>query len=222
MSIVDSVLEMIGNKYSEISFTLSPDLQDMRPFHWHNYHEDSFRFRTEVKYTSYIDLTSSDEVLYSNLFSLRKRQISYAEKENFEIKTSKSFSKFIKNYEKNLTNQSRPHPYSKNYFNNLYALLKKLSEKKLITQYELVRNGTEAYSVIFSNIMNTTEYLYGTGNKENQKNYDSTYLFWFVMNKMKEDGITTFNFEGVNSPDRGNFKLSFGCTLASYFSVKKI
>ena len=51
-----------------------------------------------------------------------------------------------------------------------------------------------SYSVIFSNIMNTTEYLYGTEIKRTMIHLP----ILFVMNKMKEDGITTFNFEGVN------------------------
>ncbi len=38
---------------------------------------------------------------------------------------------------------------------------------------------------------------------------------------MKDQGKSMFNFEGVNSPDRGNFKLSFGGNLVPYYNIKK-
>ena len=36
-----------------------------------------------------------------------------------------------------------------------------------------------------------------------------------------DQGKSKFNFEGVNSPDRGNFKLSFGGNLVPYYNIKK-
>ena len=221
MSVINNVLDIIGDKYKDISFTLSPDVQDMRPFHWYNYHNDLYKFKSEVKYTSFIDLSSSKEDLSNKLSSLRKRQIGYAENKKIEVKISKDFSNFISNYEINLNSQERNHPYSKNYFEILRNLLDKLSQKNLITLFELFRNDEQAYSVIFSDIGETTEYLYGTANKNNQESYDSTFLFWYVINQMKDQGKSMFNFEGVNSPDRGNFKLSFGGNLVPYYNIKK-
>ena len=51
--------------------------------------------------------------------------------------------------------------------------------------------------------------------------YDSTYCNWLAWSRLFTDhGIKHIDLEGVNSPKRGWFKLSFGGTLENYYSIE--
>jgi hypothetical protein len=219
IEVINHVLEEIGAKYNNINFTLSPDIEDIRPFQWFNYNEESFKFSSNIFYTSFLDLTKSKENLLKSLSSIRRQQIGYGTKESLKIVDSDNFSTLINNYQNNLSAQGEDYP--EKYFENLLQLLIRLKKMNLIKLYTLIRDGKEAYSVVFSKIGDTSEYMYGSGNMNIQKSYDSTYLLWHVINEMKNDNKTRLNFEGVNSPNRGNYKLSFGGNLEYYFKIAK-
>ena len=50
--------------------------------------------------------------------------------------------------------------------------------------------------------------------------YDGTYANWLIwQNFYREGTVKTIDLEGVNSPNRGWFKLSFGGELINYYAV---
>lgn len=220
INIIQTLLEVINNEYENAAFTLSPDINDLRPFQWFNFENKKEIFNFEIRYTSFLDLTKSNEDLFEGLSTIRKQNIKYAEKEGLEFVETYDFTNLLYNYKNNLLQQSES--FSKDYFVNLKQLLSKLFEKKLIKIYEVKRNNESIYSAVFSNVGNTAEYMYGAGNKEFQKSYDATYLIWKALIELKSLGKTSLNFEGVNSPNRGNFKLSFGGNLKPYFKIFKL
>ena len=62
-------------------------------------------------------------------------------------------------------------------------------------------------------------YLYGTPSGL-QSSYDGTFLLWEVFKKLNlENNINEIDLEGVNSPLRGSFKLSFGGNLKNYYQL---
>ena len=219
INVIQSLLEIIDKEYEEIVFSLSPDINDIRPFQWFNFDNKKDIYDFEIRYTSFLDLSKSTESLLEDLSTIRKQNIKYAEKENIEIVRSKDFSSLIQNYKSNLLQQSEL--LNKDYFENLAFLLDKLLGKDLIKIYELKRDKKLVYSAVFSDVGSTTEYMYGAGNKDLQQSYDGTYLIWSALKDLKSLGKTSVNFEGVNSPNRGNFKLSFGGNLKPYYKILK-
>ena len=65
-------------------------------------------------------------------------------------------------------------------------------------------------------------YLFGAGNKKSDSRYGGTLAFWDSFKILARDyGICQIDMEGVNSPRRGWFKLSFGGSLKSYYQIYK-
>ena len=44
--------DFLTNNYESINLTLSPNISDIRPFQWHNYHQKN-KFKIDVRYTSF-------------------------------------------------------------------------------------------------------------------------------------------------------------------------
>ena len=65
-------------------------------------------------------------------------------------------------------------------------------------------------------------YLFGAGSPGLKEHCCGTITFWDAFKDLsKNRGIKEVDFEGVNSPQRGKFKLSFGGDLRTYFQIKK-
>ena len=77
------------------------------------------------------------------------------------------------------------------------------------------------YATIFTMHQNKGCYLLGAGNREVMNRYDGTYCIWESMKQLSTLGIREIDLEGVNSPQRGRFKLSFGGDLRPYYQVHK-
>jgi len=220
IDLINEVLKIISNRYFEIDFTMSPDVKDIRPFQWYNHGKPPPYFSAETRYTSFLDLSISNDELIKNFSSIRRQQIGYAEKEGLEVLETTNFSNLIKNYERNIVSQGSE--LSENYFDSLSELINNPKVRNLVRCFEIIRNKKASYSVLFSNLEGSTEYMYGAGDPSIQESYDSTYLIWKVICKMKNEGKSSLNFEGVNSPNRGNYKLSFGGDLQSYYKIRKL
>jgi len=50
--------------------------------------------------------------------------------------------------------------------------------------------------------------------------YSGTIVLWDALKALEKSGVSEVDFEGVNSPARGWFKLSFGGDLRPYYEVK--
>ena len=72
---------------------------------------------------------------------------------------------------------------------------------------------------IFSLHNNTACYLYGAGDVDVSERLGGTYSLWKAIEKCYEKKIECVDLEGVNSPQRGSFKISFGGNLANYYKV---
>ena len=65
-------------------------------------------------------------------------------------------------------------------------------------------------------------YLYGAGNPKLSE-LGRYFAHWKAFEYLaKEQSIQTIDLEGVNSPNRGWFKLGFGGDLINYFKVSRI
>ena len=62
-------------------------------------------------------------------------------------------------------------------------------------------------------------YLFGTSTENNLDRYKGSIAFWDAFIDQAKKGVTVVDLEGINSPQRGWFKLSFGGTLVPYFKL---
>ena len=65
-------------------------------------------------------------------------------------------------------------------------------------------------------------YLYGAGNQWVDLRFKGTICFWdAILWLARVKRVSVIDWEGVNSPKRGFFKLSFGGSLLNYYWIKK-
>ena len=77
-----------------------------------------------------------------------------------------------------------------------------------------------ATCVFFAHDMKMAYYLYGCPLSEKVENYLGSITFWEAFVELSNKGIDLIDMEGINSPNRGWFKQSFGGTIKQYYNIK--
>jgi len=228
--ITELVIGYLDRMYQRIELALSPHFEDMRPFLWHNYHSarSSDRFKIDLRYTSYLDITefSSEKneealSLFNNMDTIRKRNLREARQKGGYVERDGSVDLFIEFYKELMKRQSDPQPE------------KKLCRMKMLIE-TLMRGGKAVlfstknaqneiiYLIIFVFDRKRAYYLFGAGHPGIMERYQGTLGFWEGFRILSQQyGIREVDMEGVNSPKRGWFKLSFGGRLIPYFQIYK-
>ena len=80
------LIQFLTSKFEKISFQSTTYEIDARPWLWHNYNELKGKFKLDLRYTSYLDISLELDKLKSNFNSLRKRNI---KETGWDIKLSK-------------------------------------------------------------------------------------------------------------------------------------
>lgn len=228
--ITELVIEYLDARFKKIELAFAPQFEDLRPFLWHNYHSKdvSIKFKMDLRYTSYIDISSlaSDEneentENFKNLDTLRKRNIREARKDGAVVKIESEIDVFIKFYSDLIEQQGEMVDQIK--LNQMRTLIQALLDQKraiFVTAYNPL--GQIIYLTIFCFDSNRAYYLFGAGNPQATERYKGTICFWDAFRFLVKDyGVYSVDMEGVNSPQRGKFKLSFGGILTPYYQVNK-
>lgn len=228
--ITEYIIEELEKRFSFVEMALAHQFEDLRPFLWHNYHSSSSDkvFAVDLRYTSYLDISElrnseNDENtnLFKNLDTLRQRNIREGLKKGGKVNSDENIQLFLDFYSETLQAQGQPaHKEKVERMGNLVKLL--LSNGSAFMYSSKCSNGKVGYITIFCKDNKRAYYLFGAGHPEPKERYLGTLAFWGAFQDMaKSHGVTQVDMEGVNSPDRGRFKLSFGGDLRSYYQVYK-
>ena len=210
----------LNENFKNIFISLTPEVTDLRPFQWHNYHnQNKPKYSIEIKYTSYLNLKNfkldefQKSLIYSNLNENRRRNILAGERNGLEfindsISNFKNYYlEYFKKQKINLSSEEKKH---------FEIILNNLSrQKKIEIVTSKVKNNLE-YSIALSWDDKKSYYLFGAP-IENTENYSATCTFWEGIKRMSEKQVEIFDFEGINSPNRGKYKQSFGGKLVPYY-----
>ena len=228
--ITEFIIEELVKSYNNIELSFSPFFEDVRPFLWHNYHskDKSKKFELDLRYTSFIDISglinNTDEEsseLFKNLDTIRQRNIRKARKENALTIEEKNVSLFVDFYEKMMLINGEA--VNKKKLDRLGFLIENLVEINQAKMYLTKNSNNEViYITVFGIDNKRAYYLFGAGNPKSDENYKGTISFWDSFNILaKKYFVKTVDMEGVNSPKRGWFKLSFGGDLRTYYKLYK-
>lgn len=223
-------LNYLIKNYKSIQLSLSPTVTDIRPFSWVNFYGQA-NVQFEPKFTAKIDLRELERIDFGNLpqnflylqFNKSRRQaLRNALKEDLVFTEVGNFLAFEQLYNTSMakiSNNSRlPFDEIKNY-------LKQLQSVGKIRIFEV---KTSSLSTISCAVIGVHErnafYLHGANAPENRSTNAGTLLIWKILEKLHIDGCESFDLEGVNSPKRGYFKLSFGARLVRYdqFNISSV
>ena len=77
--------------------------------------------------------------------------------------------------------------------------------------------GDLVSSVVFSWDSKRAYYLFGANKPMKDENYIGTVILWEAFKSLRELDVKEIDLEGINSPERGWFKLSFGGNIDPYY-----
>ena len=215
----------LSERYLTVAFQLGPTITDMRPFLWHNYGLPENQFDVSVRYTSIIKIPGKSDVgtepleaLYEAASVSRRQQIRYTARDGIVCKVGGDASDFCRMYDLTMSRQSKG--VSVDYLDRLGFLISSLvnlDRAFVIDAYST--NGEKASSAVFGVWKGQACYLFGASDPAFRSTPCGTAVVWEGIRECVRRSVWWIDLEGVNSPKRGWFKLSFGGELIPYFNV---
>ena len=209
--LIDKII-LIHNSFSS---SLSPYYNDIRPFLWYNYNSKNI-FSVLPRYTAILNLSNINCDTYLN--NIRKtRRYEYNISKNVIVRFD-DVTNFVEIY-KNMFFYKEIHiPQSELFFiEKIIVNALSLGYGKMYASINY-KNELEAINFyLFDN--KTVYYQFGVRNFSINNNFNTTKLIVDNIFSFKNLNFNFFDFVGVNSPDRGDYKMSFNPTLRSYYVV---
>lgn len=226
--ITEFVIKELDKRFDKIELSLAPQFEDLRPFLWHNYHLSNLKdkFKVDLRYTSYIDLSELKEdkdeeetILFKKLDTIRQRNIREARKKGAYTEINRETDLFIEFYKNLMMAQQEEVPREK--LKRMCRLVNDLIKNdKAVMVVTKNPAGKIIYITVFCFDIKRAYYLFGAGDGQTSDRYKGTLGFWDGFKILsKHYHINEIDMEGVNSPQRGWFKLSFGGNLFPYHEV---
>jgi hypothetical protein len=229
--ITEFFIEQIAGIYASIEFQLSPEFGDLRPFLWHRYHDaEQHKFRVDLRYTSYLDISSlsvyqgreEESPCFSNLETIRRRRVREAKKKGGKVIRGNNVDVLIGFYRTLMHRQGSPQSEFK------LECMKKIMDELLKVDRGAIYNVLDAeetviYSIFYGWDAKRAYYLFGAGHPEISEPWQGTFIHWEAFRDLAQNrDIREVDLEGVNSPQRGWFKLGFGGDLRPYYHVHRM
>jgi hypothetical protein len=224
------IQEFIANElakhYKNIELSLHPSIVDIRAILWVNYGTELPTYQADIRYTSYIDISDfktskklEDISIYNKASTSRRQQIRYAIKKEYKTKIITDVSLLIEFYKKTMDRQDiKVEKQKLNQMEKLSAALLENNMAKIYASYdEYDEIGSMA---LFGWDNKRAYYIFGANNPEKRKGHSGTNVLWEAFYDLSKMGINEVDLEGINSPHRGWFKLSFGGNIVPYYEVK--
>jgi hypothetical protein len=228
--ITEFFIEQITGIYASIDFQLSPEFGDMRPFLWHRYHDKAHhKFHVDLRYTSYLDISSlndykgreEDSPCFNNLETIRRRRVRESKKKGGKVTCGNDVDILVEFYRTLMHRQGDPQSSVK--LTRMKKIMDVLLEAGRGAVYHAMNSdGTVIYSIFYGWDAKRAYYLFGAGHPEVSEPWQGTLVHWEAFKDLAQRrNIGEVDMEGVNSPQRGWFKLGFGGDLRPYYHVHK-
>lgn len=227
--IAADVAAALSRQYAHLEMALSPQVDDIRPFLWHNYGVDGApAFAAEVRYTAYADLAGFAEAaapeeipLFSEISYARRQEVRKGIKAGLVTTEDMDGAALASFYAMTMRRQNIEPEQNKledlcRYADHLMAQgLARLFVSRTV-------EGEPAALALFGWDSKRAYYLFGAGDPAHRNTPCGTTVLWDAFTQLAKAGHKEVDLEGVNSPRRGWFKLSFGAELRPYYQLTKI
>ncbi len=226
--ISEFVAQWLMDRYDEVSIQLHTSITDIRPFLWINYGNDLPKFCADIRYTSYLDISDFDEKsnleqidTYTNASIARRQEIRYARKKNVTVVESSDVMRFCDFYTKTMQRQSKD--VENLTINKMSSLINSLLSNGNGVLFEArTASGEIGSMAFFAFDTKRAYYVFGANDPEFRNEHTGTAVLWesfYVL--ANKHNIKEIDLEGINSPQRGWFKLSFGGNVKPYYQINK-
>ena len=222
--ITEFIAEELPQIYKNIELRLDPLCQDIRPFLWVNYGTNSPKYQVvNIRYTSYLSIKNlyinwEDSEIFENLSSSRKQEVRYANRKGVVTREEFKQELFIEFLMNTYLRQGIEIDHQ--VIEENVQLIKQLFEANLGYMFVSYTKDNIPGSIAFFGIDHKRAYyLFGANDPALRNEHTGTAVLWDAFKFLGSKGIDEVDMEGVNSPERGWFKLSFGGTISSYYHL---
>ncbi|MDZ8135049.1 MAG: GNAT family N-acetyltransferase [Nostoc sp. DedQUE04] len=216
--IVTWFVEKLIEKFDKISLAHSWQLQDIRPFQWYNYHTpEKGKFEVKLRYTGILKLTKFDSFNFylSCIRAVRRQEMRKAIKNKLSIQVSDNIHILDKLHREVWARQGIEHIEKESY------LLKAITEKSLAKGFGILKvcylDTIPISAILFLFDRKRGYYMFAGNNSEYRESGGSTLLLLDLIEECFKRNLQEIDFVGVNSPNRGDYKLSFNPEIKPYF-----
>jgi hypothetical protein len=224
--IAEFVAAQLAARYPRVEFALSPATVDVRAFLWHNYGKPGPHYHASVRYTSTVDLkgfagaAAPDTVpLFAEFSSARRQEIRYAIRDGVRTTGEFDAAAFVRFYAATMRRQDIEVPAP------TLAAMTRLIEgshgeglgRMYVSRTAAGDVGSMAYIGLDAR---RAYYVFGANDPALRDSHTGSAVLWDAFRMLADEGVAELDLEGVNSPRRGWFKLSFGGTLLPYYEVR--
>jgi hypothetical protein len=210
--------------YDDIFLSFAPAFVDIRPFLWHNYGTDGAHFVPDVRFTSMIDLAPNPgdrletDPVYLNASKSRRQQIRYGRSAGVTTEPSKAADVIADLYVQTFARQGKS--VDRTFVDQLASVTRSLIEHRCGQLYVTrTAKGDIGSAAVFGWDRKRAYYLYGGNAPDLRDDHTGTMVLWDALLDLRSRGIPEVDLEGVNSPLRGHFKLSFGGSVTPYYHL---
>jgi hypothetical protein len=210
------LMESLLDVFSNFSMALSPYFKDLRPFQWHNYGKNELpQFEIRQRYTGYVSLI--DFEINGFLASVRTVRRQEYKKTQSAIEPSQDLELFLKLYRLTFDRQGIAMDAQ------ALGRVARICHQAMAEGYGHLScahvDGRAASMAFFVTDKTCAYYLFGANDPDLRSANASSKLLIDNIASFASQGLKRFDFVGVNSPQRGDFKLSFYAELVPYQEV---
>lgn len=221
LDIAGALINELSKRYNRISFGMHYSYSDIRAFQWFNYDKErDQRFDIDVRYTGILDLEKIVDwgEYIKGIRKNRHRDLKSSIKKGYVLDTGNYIEELIDIDIDNFTRQ--------NIIKERYDIIRVENIAKSAIENNfgeiLVAKDTIGKVVsagLFLYYKNTCYYLAGATVLQHRNDGCGTLVMLEAINRARQRGNKLFDFVGVNSPARGDFKISFNASVVPYYLV---
>ena len=207
-------------------FSFHPNINDIRGFDWyyHNLHNANLQptFRTRYTGTISLEKLSNFEKYLATIRKERLREYKKSLQRSDVVYTNlKNVEDFLTIYDLTFARQGEKISSAlKNRIKEIITTGLKNNSGKLKMLYS--EQGEPIAGVFILSDLKTDYYLFGANDIRYKEAHGPTRLLLDSIKESFESSKTNFDFCGMNSPTRGNFKSSFNARVTPYFELDLI
>jgi hypothetical protein len=215
--VCEHLADALAARYRQLRIALPWTLADMRPFLWHHYHQaDARHYHATPRYTAVLPLAGLNRDNYPPRVRACRRQ-EWRKAQSLQLHDSVAVDDFLALYQATFERQGQSVTPA------TLALVRRITEAALAGGWGWLSGCGDAdglaSATLFVRDSHRAYYLFGANDPAQRSSGASTRLLFENIFRAAEAGLAELDFVGVNSPDRGDYKLSFDPQLRTCFEL---